>query len=305
MGSCQLHPFRFPRVAQKELDGYNRRVGALLDSWYRCSGAAWTPGMIVPPELRWRMDTFVPWREVRTALAALARKALPSQEWLPRMLWRGSLESVVEWWEELPEYAGRLRLAADELLPCLCACADPPRYGTTLGRYPEQLAALERLLPPGGTMVDLGCGVGLGTLEAAGRLRMRRCLGVTLEPLEAWMANERRLPHDSTRTAMFHGLAETCVAEFLPGDATGFECNCTFDLVMCNGLAGGRFLQEEAHMEAFVRSATALIAPRGVLAMANSFHPGQQAAVERLAKIAQNAGLEPLSLDWRNLIFQR
>ena len=305
MGGCQAHPVRFPVVPPQALEEYNRRVGALLESWYRCSGVAWTPGMIVPPELRWRLDTFVPWSEIRAALAMLARKALPSPEWLPRILRHGAVESVVEWWEELPDFAGRLALKEDEVLPCLCACADPPRYGTTLGRYPDQLKALETLATPGGTLLDLGCGIGLGTLEAAGRLKCRKCLGVTLEPLEAWMANSRTLPHDPVRTAFFVGLADRCDAVFLPGDAVRFSCGSVFDIVMCNGFAGGRFLQEEERMTAFVRNAIALMAPGALLAMANSFHPGQLDSVRRLACIAQEAGLAPISLEWRNLLFRK
>ena len=292
-------------AVREALERHNRRVGAWLDNWYARAGVQWTPGMIVPPEVRHRLDTFLPWNEIRMSLTAVGRAFLPVCEWLPNLLNTNELYSIVDLWEELPAFAGRIRLDSDNLLPFFCACADPPRYGTLNGRYPSQLETIVKLCPPGGRLLDLGCGVGMGTLEAASALRVREAMGVTIEPLEVWMATNRRLPHDPQREKAFRSFSALTTVAFRQGDATDFHADGRFDIILCNGLAGGRFLDSPAKIHRFAQSIHALLAPDGVVGLANAFHEGRRPAVETVIQALAVQGLHCLKADWRDTLFKR
>lgn len=282
-------PFTLQLLAE-----HNRHCGGLLDNWYRHAGAAWTPGMITSPDLAARMETFCPWSEVSRSLRSLARSCLPGEEWTPLILRPDACASLIDFWAELPQYTGTVTLEPEELPAFFCACADPPRMGTTAGRYPAQLA----LLPPSRRLLDLGCGVGCGTLEIARAVGAEYALGVTIEPLEAWMANERRLPHDPERERQLRGLDSCCRCEFRAGDVLQ-PITGEFDLIVCNGLAGGRFLNRPEQLLRLLENVSACLATGGVFAAANSFHPGHQTGVETLMRLAEKRGWH-LRGDWRS-----
>ncbi len=286
-------------ISAERLALHNRRWGHALRNWYDHAEVAWTPGMIVDHELRVRFDTFFPWREFSASLRGLARELLPSEEWTPRLLAENAVETALDFWEEVPEFCGQAVFTPEELLPFFCTCADPPRFGTRLGRYPEQLD----ILPQAKSLLDLGCGVGIGTLEAARKTGASRVLGVTLEPLEAWMATQRHLPHDPQRTREFQEFSDIS-AEFLAGDAAAFRPanGERFELVICNGLAGGRFMNTPAQLEGFLDTLEVCTAPGGLVALANSFHPGHQKGVEELARRASARGWT-VSGNWRQMTF--
>ncbi len=305
----------FPEVADEvlaELARHNASAGAMLSRWYAHGGVAWTPGMIASAEILGRLECFAPWTEVSRLLRRLARAYLPSPselskaardslaspEWTPALLQEGGCGSLLEFWGELPAYAGRVTLSAEELLPFFCACADPPRFGTASGRYPEQLAALKAEMPPPRLMLDWGCGVGLGTLEAAQSLRAARCIGVTREPLEAWMANERRLPHDARRSAEYSRYREVA-ALFTAGDVCTVRFPMQAQLILCDGLVGGRFLECPEALRRLFTNAAANLTPSGCLALANHFHEGRRAAVEAAVALAAEMGWR-INGDWRN-----
>ena len=296
-------PFHFSG-ARAALARHNARWEALLRNWHERGGVAWTPGMIISPELRGRVETFLPWAEFAWSLRAVARSFLPSVAWVPRLLQDGALESILEFWEELPEYCGRTTFGAEELLPLFCACADPPRFGTDVGRYPEQLVALRDVVPPGGgRLLDLGCGVGLGTLEAIAELGLAGGVGVTLEPLEAWMAATRQLPHDTVRNRQFAQYAEVS-AQFISGDVLEWRGEGDFAVILCNGLAGGRFFSREEQIRRLLEIFEERLAPGGVIALANAFHEGQRVYVERLFTLACQQGWE-VSGTWQNAILRK
>lgn len=290
--------------ASATLARHNAQWEALLRNWHERGGVAWTPGMIVSPEIRGRFESFLPWREFSRSLRSVARAFLPSEAWVPRLLQDNALESILEFWEELPQYSGRVSLVDDELLPFFCACADPPRFGTDVGRYPQQLDVLRQMeLPPGGRLLDLGCGVGLGTLEAVAALGLAGGVGVTQEPLEAWMAKSHRLPHDPVRSRHFSQFADVS-AQFVAGDVLEWCGEGGFAVILCNGLAGGRFLSQDEQLRKLLKVFEAQLALGGVVGMANAFHEGQRSAVERLLALAQEEGWQVVGT-WQNAVMTR
>ncbi len=283
----------------RRLDAHNQRWGEALENWFAHSGVAWTPGMIPTRELRMRLESFLPWKEYAASLRNVARALLPSPEWVPRLLAPGALETILEFWEELGDpFRGRCAFSAQELPTLLCACADPPRFGTRPGRYPRQLP----LLPRTTRLLDLGCGVGLGTWEAALHTGAREILGVTQEPLEAWMATCQHLPHDPSREPCFP-QGHDIQARFLAGDCLHFRGETPVALILCNGLAGGRFLHRPEQLEALLDTLEANLLPGGVAALANAFHTGWQSSVEDLARRARCRGWE-VQGDWQNLFLR-
>lgn len=282
------------------LENHDRRWGALLQNWYDHAGVAWTPGMIVGHDLRAWFDTFCPWSEFSASMRLLAMHCLPSQEWIPQSLLEPSFETLLDFWEDVELLVGQATIGTEDFLHrLLCECADPPRFGTRLGRYPEQLAIMGRAE----SLLDLGCGVGLGTLEAARATGAAEVTGVTLEPLEAWMATQRRLPHDLPRSREFAPFKDIH-AKFLSGDATEYRGDHRVSLVICNGLAGGRFLKSTPRMKALLETVDANLLPGGRALLANSFHQGFRKSTEDFMQIAAEAGWK-VDGDWRCLALAR
>lgn len=281
------------------LTSHNQRWQSALDNWYRRAGVAWTPGMIVGHDLRARFDTFLPWKEFSASLRGIARSFLPSPEWIPELLQENACDTLLDFWEEVGyPYLGRVAFAQEELMPFFCTCADPPRFGTRCGRYPEQLAAL----PRAASLLDLGCGIGLGTLETAKAVGATKAvLGITREPLEAWMAMKRRLPHDPERSREFEPF-KNIKAEFRAGAAENFRSpdEKKYELILCNGLAGGRFLHNNHQLDDLLTTLECTLAHNGTAALANHFHEGNRAGVEAFMKHAQMRGWH-LQGTWQNL----
>lgn len=286
-------------VLAQRLARHNRRWGAALENWYRHAAVAWTPGMIVDHELRIRFDTFFPWAEFSHSLRSLAQAFLPSPAWTPRLLEESAVETALDFWEEVGDFCGRATFRQEELLPFFCACADPPRFGTRAGRYPDQLSSL----PRADALLDLGCGIGLGTLEAARQCKATHVVGVTLEPLEAWMANRRTLPHDALRQQEFRRFQDI-PAEFLAGEATSYRGKERFALILCNGLAGGRFLKRREQFLELLKTFDTNLQVGGMVALANSFHPGYRKSTEEFLQTAAELGWT-VSGNWRNSRLQR
>ncbi len=317
MQLCQCEPTDLPNrdaAVAAILAGHNRRWGARLDGFRAYAGAPWwSPGLIITPELRGRYEGWLPVAEFCADLACLGRAFLPAPSWVPRRLRSGGIEpgrgpeaplSLPDLWARLPpRIAARVAFDDAELPALFAALADPPRFGTDSARYEAQRAALGAYCRGAAgdgrrlTVVDLACGVGLGTYEAAAAAAASgappRVLGLTLEPLEAWMASRCCLPHDPDREPRLRRLAaQAPPVAFLAADVRRLPLGLgnAVDVILCNGLIGGEHLQRLDDMAAVLREARRLLVAAGVLLVANRFHDGCRAAVERFAALARTAG---------------
>lgn len=283
-------------------------------------------GQIVTPDLRNWVDSFLPWQEFARSLCRLGRRFLPSADWLPMILQNdntvcpiaGKEEaplSILEFWQQMPEnFRGRLCFLPEELLPLFCALADPPRYGTIPGRYPEQIRAFQGLLdghsPKAALhLLDLGCGVGLGSFELLQTalqhgFRTATLTGLTAQPLESWMATQKRLPHDPAREQLFQRRFAGLTADFRVGRVQDFQLPGCYDFIFCNGLAGGRYLQKEGDISAFLSACHQHLPDVGNLLLSNHFHEGHRKGVERVMEMAQQQGWICTG-NWQNLALQK
>ena len=206
---------------------------------------------------------------------------------MPLPLRQVTYQSLPDLWAAMPiEFAGKVCFSEKELLPLFCAMADPPRFGTTSGRYPEELGYLCSIVKSGMSLLDVGCGVGVNTLEMAAALVGARVTGITPEPLEVWMAQNRRLPHDARREAIMKGFDGK--ADFQLGSAEHFSGD--YDIIVCNGLIGGRFFYKESQYVAFLHCCGKALRPGGKVVISDRFHEGSQKNMEHFKAIAVASG---------------
>lgn len=332
MPHCQRHPDGFCRpfgldaAARACLETCNARWRQRLAGFRTYAGAPWwARGLNLTPELRGRYETWLPVREFCADLARLGERVLPHPSWVPRRLRACRGEPCGHWpnddvpasmpdlWAGLPErFAGRVDFAPEDLPALYAAIADPRRFGTDVDRYPEQqeflaaTAGSARSARRGLSILDLACGVGLGTYEAATLawqpgLPTPRVAGLTVEPLEAWMALACRLPHDPDRERRMRLLAATAPpVHFVAADARRVPLSGPVDILLCNGLVGGPYLHREEDAHALLRECRRLLGPDGVLLVANRFHDGRRPEVERVAELARATGWTARG-DWRSL----
>ncbi len=299
----------------RRLTQFNRRWSQRHRCLARWTGGGWwARGSVISPELRAWYNSFLPPADLQRDLRLLALDDLPSRLLLPSSLEPDAPPplSVPDWWATLnDDFAGHLVLAPDAFPALLCNLADPARMGTDTGRYPEQTAALLNWLDHQTAarplrLLDLGCGVGLGTYELAALLDDRNrpadVRGVTAEGLEVWMASHRQLPHDPSRQRRFPTLRpHTPVAvSFRRGHAEDYDDGTVHDLIVCNGLAGGRFLSAAPQLNAFLDTLERLLASNGLVLLGNRFHDGSRPGVERLMRLAVQRGWS-LSGHWQSL----
>lgn len=302
-------PSRAPGTVRRlaALARFNRQWASRLDLFRRYVGPPWwAPGLLVTPEIRRVYNLWLPFDEYRHDLRSLARDWLPHPSWVPRSIVAGATRrdsalSFPDFWRCMPsELAGRVTLQPDEVLPLLCAIASPPRYGTAADRYPlqrQEIAAFAASLQHKFiSYCDLGCGTGEGTSEMTSVLRRAtgrsvHTLGITLEPLEAWMARNR------------HSPPENCSLSFVAADVRLPPTDRVFDIITANGLAGGPMLCAESSMIELLQAMQSILSPRGLVAVANRFHRGHQSAVE---SFAAQAGIGGWTVDgtFRELILR-
>ena len=312
----------------ERLGPFNRRWARRLDALRRWAPAPWwAPGLKLTPELHQACERYCPIAEYVADLRWLLAPGLPSPDWLPQALRAPgppAFDSLADFWRALPAWlAGRITWRAEELLPLVCALAAPPQFGTRAGRYPVQMTLLREwrrgcpfgvhtsVCPQHGTLsvdtlkcelqtvdtpkllLDVGCGTGQGTWELVELLRDDdTAMGVTREPLEAWMATTRRLPlwGDAPGAYAFppRGAGRGIAPTFAAGDFWTFASPAPADVLVVNGLIGGAALPvaTPAAAAAVWARLTALTAPGGLLLVGDHFHAGRQPAVERFAAAA-------------------
>ena len=309
--------------------------------WCRYAGGGWWGrGSIVSPDMRGFYEKFLPFNEFKHSLITIGEQILESPDWVPNILRSNDILSLPDFWAMLPDtFAGRVTFEEDELFPLFCAIADPSRFGTADNRYPEQLQQIGDFIKNmggsdgvpavgntikniGGSdgvpavgntnhkagqgreprILDLGCGVGLGTYELAqfgGTV-----VGVTSEHLEVWMARHRRLPHDAARERLFRRYPEDLPITFNVGFAESYRDGSQYDVIVCNGLAGGRFLNAAPQLAEFLKTCDTLLAPHGRMFIANRFHEGERLGVEQLCRLARQSGWQ-VEGHWQSLVLCR
>lgn len=117
------------------------------------------------------------------------------------------------------------------------------------------------------------------------------------------MANRRTLPHDALRQQEFRRFQDI-PAEFLAGEATSYRGKERFALILCNGLAGGRFLKRREQFLELLKTFDTNLQVGGMVALANSFHPGYRKSTEEFLQTAAELGWT-VSGNWRNSRLQR
>ena len=283
---------------------FNARWEERFACFRRMAGAPWwAPGLVPTPELHRRYEAWLPQAEYRRDLTALAARLLPGRAWAPWLLRDpDAVHSLPDLWRLLPApLAGHASLTASACGALLCALADPPRFGTDIGRYPEQLCRLTAHLSTrtkyNWRVLDLGCGTGHGTWEvalAAAEAGARaRLVGVTREPLEAWMAARQRLPHDPARERRYPCLPGAAAGQvhFVAADGLTLPLRPgIWDLVLVNGLAGGPHLKAPESMHRLLRGLARLLAPGGVVGCACRFHDGYAPHLDAFAALARADG---------------
>ena len=311
MGTGYMFPPRWQAPQLKaSLAGFNRRWMHRYAVFLQYAGPpCWAPGAVIDRPLRILYDRFLPIDEFLRDLYTVAQFALPHPSWIPAALRsrqtgpgcspQEPCKSLPDLWAHLPPvFSGKLTFSESELVSLLCALADPLQYGTSPDRYPEQLLLLRSYVSEksttGTTCLDIGCGVGLGTYELAdtlglGRSPATRVTGITIEPLEAWMALHCCLPHDSRRAA-YYPAAKPHFVDFLCSHALSIPLTQPFDCVIVNGLAGGPNLFAERDLRQLLDALQQVCAPHGIVSLANRFHDGWMRHVDRFLSLAAAGG---------------
>ena len=283
---CRNLALQINGEARRRLARHNAAWSRRLELWCKYAPSPWwAEGLVVSPELRGLYEAWLPLDEFLSSLRNIARAFLPDCNWLPFPLRVKSHASLPDLWADLPRWlGGKVLVNEDELLPLLCALAEPRSFGTSCGRYERQLSQLEQYAWKGCRILDIGCGVGINTLEIAHALEgfSPEVTGLTSEWLEVWMAQNRRIPHDAKRQTQF----PEANASFIQGDAEHFHQQA--DIIVANGLIGGRFLCRNAQFASFLDCCKASGAK--LLCAANHFHQGRLPAIQRFTALAQKRG---------------
>jgi hypothetical protein len=116
------------------------------------------------------------------------------------------------------------------------------------------------------------------------------------------MAMNHRLPHNRRLERQFPAsLPDNARAMFRQGLAESYADGSVYDIILCNGLAGGRFLNSHRQISALLDNLQRLIAPNGIVLMGNHFHDGTRGGVETVMRLATESGWH-LSGDWRGFL---
>ncbi|MEI6206616.1 MAG: hypothetical protein WCP20_07535 [Desulfuromonadales bacterium] len=217
------------------------------------------------------------------------------------------------------------------LIEFLFASFLPRRFYGGFRRYPGQMECIRdrlgRLRRLGGNgllhCLDAACGTGEDSygladilMEAGFAPEEILIEGWTLEPLEVWSAAHCRFPHDRRREAVFRRETsrlfergyQACIrfrladltemskpAFMVPKREAGDMCR--FDLIICNGLLGGPIINKKEPLEQVLSNLAALLAPDGLLLVADSFHDGWKSKNRNVEtkELFQNLGLRSCS----------
>ena len=265
----------------------------------------WAPGLALTHEMRAVTNLYLPMAEVRRAFNRffpLALRYPPSPTFCP-------INSAPTWLDALqrmqpcvssPNPATLLhRLLQDESFRTafLFTLFLPKRHGGNFCRYPGQTAFVrkwleERRQHPDQSLrcLDAACGTGETTYELALFLlesgfppESFEVHGATIEPLELFAAAHIYFPHDPKKQAAYRSSTEPLftagsrgMISFILEDITlpSRENEEGYDLILCNGLLGGPFVNTQQQLTTIAAALTGRLKPGGILLAADSFHQG-------------------------------
>lgn len=280
-----------------------------------------TPGLIIAPEIRLQSERYLPLAELRLLFNRLYREALTyppilsSTPFHSALSWADCFGGLPSWLQFSANPARLLEKVVNDLqllTRFLFFSFLPDRFnGHGFSRYPDQLAWLyDRLRVAVGPLriLDAACGSGEGTWELAELAAAAgapptdiRVEGWTVDPLEVWAARHRSLPHAPERQQLYRERVSRLVMRgwdrqvvFTVRDLREASADRErFDLIICNGLLGGPLLHQHEQMGQVVLNFSRLLAPGGILAVADRFHGGwkKQVPPQVLTQLLKACGL--------------
>ena len=248
--------------------------------------------MVLHNEIHYNYERYFPISEYIEELKTLLASILPDPSWIPLALRRTCYRSLAQFWHQLPQYlAGRVTWERHELLPLACALASPSKNGCHPGRYPEQMTYLREWVEANQRtsieILDYGCSTGLVTYEIVEVLepflRAGRIVAVTREPLEAWMASRRYLPHLNAakntdihpyRKYSFPAKPQRMDLCFVASNIQQFTIQHPVDVIICNGLIGGEHMNEPREFYRLWEKFKHQLKIGGILVVGSRFHDG-------------------------------
>jgi SAM-dependent methyltransferase len=315
-------------LSDRDID---RRIAALADRFRIYTAyypyGLWAPGVVVTPEMRNVTEFYLPLDEIRRAVGHLFSISIRFSPFIAA----STIHNASAWLDALhglqphvnsPDPALLLRsLMADGGFRCRFIFANflPARYGGGFGRYPGQSDFLRRWLGENRPRLncevrclDAACGSGEGTYElallllesgfSADSIHVR---GVTLEPLELFVATHCCFPCDPRKTAAYRlHTGPLCASgaagkiRFTLEDITGATPyrEREYDIILCNGFLGGPFLHGPGDLLETVRRLSVRLREKGILLAASRFHGGWKKLIpeEALREIFRMCGLRIL-----------
>ena len=289
------------------------------------------PGLIVTPEIRTQCERYLPIADIAAVFKHLYSAALTyppilsSTPFHNAMSWADTFAALPPQFQFSANPAQLLEsLLADQslLTRFLFASFLPGRFYGGIGRYPGQQQFIREWLKTRRTatlnFLDAACGCGEGSyglalllLEGGVSSEKIRIDGWTLEPLEVWAAAHLRFPHDRRHERLLRGATSVLFQRgydrsisFRCRDILTSTCheygslqageNRRFDLILCNGLLGGPIIHEEGQLNRMVGNLEQMLAPGGILLVADNFHGGwkQKCPQEGLRASFETLGLK-------------
>jgi len=306
--------FNKHKKIQIALNAHNKIWQQKINTYQQYSQTPpWFPNQTINNQLRQQYQQYMPIKIFCQALYQLATQILPNPNWIPTILLSPHNtppplpticlpKSLPDFWQQLPtSLQSKTTFNLNTIIKLYCTLADPAKFGTTINRYPKQLTMIKQWLQKTATtkltMIDFACGTGHGTYEIiaiAKQLNITKidAIGITREMLEVWMAKKLYIPHNHARSKQLQQYKQlTKNIIFEQGDILNYQYTAkqlkNYNLIICNGLIAGRFMNKQKQYKKILKLFTKLITPNGLITIANNFHAGTNKQLKQFIKIAQ------------------
>lgn len=310
------------------LEGKLRKLDLRYQTYLTlCPFGIWAPGLVLTQEMRAVTDSLLPLAEIRQAFArffALSLSYPLSPAVFPlnmSLTWLDFLQQIQPLVSE-PNPATllqRLMTNEEQRQIFLFTCLLPRHHGGAFGRYHKQctwlgnwLSANRKRLSNRATCLVAACGTGEEVYELAEQLQkhgytLPDCLieGSSLEPLELFAACHGCFPHDRHRQQEYRARIAPLVSQgaslairFKQEDLVSPAAPGKYDLILCNGLLGGPFIQTREQLLRVIGGLARQLEHGGIMLAADSFHDGWKKRVSEdlLRELLGNCGLTLLDM---------